>query len=123
MKLHPILKQVVKKFGDKLHIDELDKNVVHLCESKECLPFAALIIDPEIGENTILLSFNLEYPNSSFASQLTIELMYMANVYAAEPFYINGNGDMFFGEDAMEHFHMSMMFQMDTSIPEGVVKN
>jgi len=78
-----------------------DDNILEVCVSKESLPFAIIVTDPNFPD-TLLLSFAADLSEPLKAAVVTLVLSRIANTELTEGFYIDSEYEYHWGEEAYE---------------------
>lgn len=95
-----------------------EENVLAISEDKSTLPHAFVLTDESIP-NTILLSFAIDYPRSSEAAAIALELRKITHVSLVEDFYIAKNGITHWGDDAAKYYTFETQIDLATIDPEN----
>lgn len=94
-----------------------DDNVLVISNDKTELPFMKIIWDENYPHN-LLLSFATDFPLSSLASSLTLQLNNIKEVKLLEDYYIAKNGNMYFGDEAAKFYMWDTQISLDDVDPE-----
>lgn len=91
-------------------------NILEVSADKDSLPFCVLVIEPT-DLYSVLVSYACDFPDVQTASRLVIDLMHFAKVKLAEAFFIDSNGEVYWGPDANFRYELSAMWDLNELSP------
>lgn len=93
-----------------------DDVVLVLSEDKSLLPFAYVLCDVAYP-GFILVSFAVDYPFSSKAAQIVLDINKLLPTLIMEDFYIAKNGTTFWGEEALKMYEIDSVVDLEEIEP------
>ena|SRR6185295_8253436 len=88
-------------------------SIIIVSMSKDELPFA-YIIEDENYPNKLLIAFAVNFPIANIAGSLVLEVNKIKEVLITENFYISNGGMTYWGEEAVDKFHIDNIIDLES---------
>lgn len=111
MKL-PILNKIKLALKDYFTYCKNESIIVVSLDKTE-LPFAYIIEDSSYP-GCLLIAFAVNFPLANTAAEIALKINKIKDVLITEHFYISNSGSTFWGNEALERFHIDNVIDLET---------
>lgn len=101
--MNALMNKVTKVLTKTFHVTEFLDNALAVSFSEGDLPFA-LVIQEDESPDTIYFSPAVDAPDPYSIADITLRLVHIAKTELAEPFYLDQEGELFWGAEAYETY-------------------